>query len=203
MLFPVQIRWKQETKLCSHQFLSLHILTTNSVQVRALQNQETECTLSAVARMFSSPVISYAGRWRPINRHVNQLWSKPQRHNTGDWRHFNLHPHLSNESTKLSLVKPVLHHSVCECLRLCACGCICVRKPKVTLSQPDSRRCRSAAELEMAATWTLMMHWHQRSSVSDRLTYWHRGSFCASVWHFVTLHVSSFSLDMNNKYLDW
>lgn len=191
MLFPVQIRWKQETKLCSHQFLSLHILTTNSNQVHVLQNQETECTLSAVARMFSSPVISCGGIPSPDMQIRCDLIHK--RHNAGDWRHFNLHPHLSNESTKLSLVEPVLHHSVC----VCAVAYVCVKLKWHSVSW-----ILDVVALLQSWRWRQRERWWCTDTsaaccpfLTDELTCT-KVHFFASVWHSVPLHMSSLSLDM-------
>lgn len=95
---------------------------------------DTECILSAVARMFSSPAISCAGR------HSRQQTYEPAVISTTKGRRWRfkmlyLHPHLSNENTKLGLVEPPLHHflSTCDCLHAAlfcvwipACAGVCL-----------------------------------------------------------------------------
>lgn len=70
---------------------------------------DTECILSAVARMFSSPAISCAGRH---SRQQTASCDLNHKDGASDSRRCNLHPHLSNENTKLCLLWPALHYSV-------------------------------------------------------------------------------------------
>ncbi len=120
--------------------------------------------------MFSSPAISCAGR-HPIDRHVNQLWSKPQRHGAAASRRFNLHSHLSNENTKPRLAEPALHHSAYMwlCLhaalffwRLCVNSCLSGR-----------------VSLHMCVSTCVKPKWHSVSCILDDVTllrsWWMRG----------------------------
>lgn len=89
-----------------------HILTTNAGQLRAFQTRRRGMHFIGGSSYVLRPSYFLRPGGIPVNRHVNQLWSKPQRDGAGDSRRFNLHPHLSNENTKLRLVEPALHRSV-------------------------------------------------------------------------------------------
>lgn len=198
MHFPPQIRWKLNRELIqtarSQQPLSPIFSPLTQLSSVRFKPADKECIFIGSALVCSRAQLFPALGGIPST----DMWSSCDLNHkgtgAGDSRRFNLHPHLSNENTKLRLVEPALHHSVCvwlrlhvdlfcvripasagACLHMCASACV---KPKWHSGQLRSRRRRSAGELPMDAAGMLMMHWRQRRSVSlsDRWTHLRRGS---------------------------